>query len=89
MSEEEVPMSQMPVAQMPVAQRADPLTDQTTAADSRPADTAAALDPPIEHQISDRPEPMPLWVAWVGLTVLTLCAAWALYAYIVTQYVPE
>ena len=50
-------------------------------------DTAADL--PVEHQISDRPEPMPLWVAWVGLTVLTLCAAWALYAYIVTQYVPE
>lgn len=81
-------MSQMPMSQTPVSQGADPLADQTTAADSRPADAAAA-DLPVEHQISDRPEPLPLWVAWVGLAVLTLCAAWALYAYIVTQYVPE
>lgn len=83
-----MPVSQMPMSQTPVSQGADPLADQTTAADSRPADAAAA-DLPVEHQISDRPEPLPLWVAWVGLAVLTLCAAWALYAYIVTQYVPE
>lgn len=43
----------------------------------------------LQDQISDRPEPLPVWLAWVMLTFLVLGAAWAMYAYLVTQYVPE
>ncbi|WP_456833551.1 hypothetical protein [Deinococcus sp. UYEF24] len=45
--------------------------------------------PAIQTQISDRPEPMALWLAWLLLTLLVILAAFTLYLYVTTQYVPE
>ena len=61
-------------------------------ASSAPAPPSAVTEahtPPIQAQISDRPEPMPLWLAWLLLALLILLAAFTLYLYVTTQYVPE
>jgi hypothetical protein len=57
-----------------------------------PASSSAVTEvhtPPIQTQISDRPEPMPLWLAWALLALLIALAAFTLYLYVTTQYVPE
>ncbi|OLV16233.1 hypothetical protein [Deinococcus marmoris] len=72
-----------------------------TQARSTPVPAASALPAPaaphqeaqdapsIQTQISDLPEPMPLWAAWVLVLALILVAAFTLYLYVTTQYVPE
>ncbi len=62
----------------------DPLSAPTPLA-VQPETTA----PAIQTQISDRPEPMALWLAWLLLALLILLAAFTLYLYVSTQYVPE
>ena len=54
-----------------------------------PSAVTEAHTPPIQTQISDRPEPMPLWLAWGLLALLIALAAFTLYLYVSTQYVPE
>ncbi|OLV17838.1 hypothetical protein [Deinococcus marmoris] len=55
----------------------------------RPSAEMEKHTPPIQTQISDRPEPMPLWLAWGVLALLIALAAFTLYLYVTTQYVPE
>ncbi len=43
----------------------------------------------LQRQLSDRPEPLPVWLAWALLALLVLGAAWAMYAYVVNDYVFE
>ncbi|GAA3999538.1 hypothetical protein GCM10022631_08080 [Deinococcus rubellus] len=68
-------------------------SDIDTAPPAAPSSTNPASmeahTPPIQTQISDRPEPMPLWLAWVLLVLLIILAAFTLYLYVTTQYVPE
>ncbi len=69
-----------------LTQASDVNTAPTPAA---PSAVTEAHTPPIQTQISDRPEPMPLWLSWGLLALLVALAAFTLYLYVTTQYVPE
>lgn len=64
-------------------------TVQSAAQPGPPSAESDAQPPAIQTQISDRPEPMPLWLAWGLLALLIALAAFTLYLYVTTLYVPE
>ena len=67
------------------------MTQAENISQANESDSAPQANTPeqFQREISDRPEPLPVWLAWLLLALLVLGAVWAMYAYIVNYYVFE